>query len=58
MSTKSVFYVTKKFSDNAKHVLSLQPFYAIVLMFNDKTVGQFVNHQLFKNYLKRSFPHN
>ena len=36
MSRKSVFCVTKNFSDNAKHVLSLQTFYAITLMFSSK----------------------
>ena len=37
---KSVFYVTKNFSDIAKHVLSLQPFYVIALKFSNEDQSQ------------------
>ena len=36
MSRKSVFYVTKFFSDNAKYVLRLQSFWAITLTFSSE----------------------
>ena len=36
MSRKSVFYVTKNFSNNAKHVLNLQPFYSISSTFSSE----------------------
>ena len=37
---KSGFYVTKNFSDNAKHVLSWQPFYAITSAFTSEDQNQ------------------
>ena len=40
MSRKSVFYDTKILSDNAKHVLSLGPFYAIKLKFINEYQSQ------------------
>ena len=40
MSRKSAFYVTKNFSKNAEHVLNLQPFYSISLMFSSKDQSQ------------------
>ena len=40
MRRKSVFYVTKNFSDIAKHVLSLQPFYVIALKFSNEDQSQ------------------
>ena len=36
MSRKSVFYVTKNFVNNAKHVLNLQPFYSILSTFSNE----------------------
>ena len=40
MSRKSVFYVTKNFSNNAKHVLNLQPFYSISSTFSSEDQSQ------------------
>ena len=40
MRRKSVFYVTRNFSDIAKHVLSLQPFYVIALRFSNEDQSQ------------------
>ena len=40
MSRKSVFYVTKNFSNNSKHVLSLQPLYAIISTFSSEDQSQ------------------
>ena len=40
MSRKSVFYDTKILNDNAKHVLSLGPFYAIKLKFINEYQSQ------------------
>ena len=40
MSRKLVFYVTKNFSHNAKHVLSLQTFYFITLTFSSEDQSQ------------------
>ena len=37
---KSVFYVAKNFNNNANHVLSLQPFYAITLTFSSEDQSQ------------------
>ena len=37
---KSAFYVTKNFSNNAKHVLNLQPFYSISLTFTSEYQSQ------------------
>ena len=36
ITRKPVFYVTKNLSNNAKHVLSFQLFYAIILTFSSK----------------------
>ena len=40
MSRKSVCYVTKNLRDNAKHVLSLQPFYAVTLAISSEDQSQ------------------
>ena len=40
MSRKLVFYVTKNFRQNAKHVLSLQTFYFITLTFSSEDQSQ------------------
>ena len=40
MSRKSVFYVTKNISNNAKHVLILQPLYSISSTFSSKYQSQ------------------
>ena len=40
MSSKLVFYVTKNFSNNAKHVLNLQPFYSVSLTFSSEDQSQ------------------
>ena len=42
MSRISGFYVTKNFSDNAKHILSLQSFYDITLTFSREDQNQVV----------------
>ena len=40
MSRKSVFYATKNFSNNAKHVLNIQPFYSISSTFSSEDQSQ------------------
>ena len=40
MMRKSVFYVTKNFSNNANHMLRLQPLYFITLTFSSEDQGQ------------------
>ena len=40
MSGKSVFYVTKNFSNNAKHVLNLKSFYSISSTFSSEYQSQ------------------
>ena len=40
LSRKSVCYVTKYLRDNAKHVLSLQPFYAVTLTISSEDQSQ------------------
>ena len=40
MIWKSVFYVTKNFSNNAKHVLTLQSFYSTTLKFSSEDESQ------------------
>ena len=40
MSRKWVFYVTKNYSNNAKHVVNLQPFYSISLNFSREDQSQ------------------
>ena len=40
ISWKSVFYVAKNFNNNAKHMLSLQPFHAITLTFSSEDQSQ------------------
>ena len=40
MSRRSVLYVTKNFSNNAKHVLILQLFYSILSTFSSEDQSQ------------------
>ena len=47
MDRKSVAYVTKIFSNNAKHMQSLQTFYAITITFSSKS-----DRRLFEGSLK------
>ena len=37
---KKSFYVSKNFSNNAKHVLNLEPFYSITLTFSSEDQSQ------------------